>query len=200
VASLRAPPSVLWNRDSDRPCTCGCRIGGSSGLAAEIPARLTRTPRSGDIPEDWPMRPAVPESGFAFADQLLLGCQSGGTRARHLLTRAHEIGACWSDASSSQARRTDANGRLCGKSAAAQYASAATPPGHSHMTLALKRTLWPRDVPETDTAGGTLTPPTHVERIRPGKSIACGCFAIRWHTAARLGRSPPVGSQRRLNR
>jgi hypothetical protein len=25
-------------------------------------------------------------------------------------------------------------------------------------------------------------------------------FAIIWHTAARLGRSPPVGSQRRLNR
>jgi hypothetical protein len=107
---------------------------------------------------------------------------------RHILTRAHGIGAFWSNASSSQARRTDANGRLCGKSAAAQYASAPAPPGHSHMTLALKRTLRPRDVPETDTVGGTLTSPTHVERIRPGESIACECFAIR-----SFGTRPPIG-------
>jgi hypothetical protein len=148
----------------------------------------------------WPDNRPSAESDFSFADQFLLGCQCGGTVPRHILTRAHEIGAFWSNGSSSQARRTTPMEDCVASQRRPNTRARLRPRGHSHMTLALKRTLRPRDVPETDTVGGTLTPPTHVERIRPGKSIACRCFAIIWHTAARLGSSPPVGSQRRLNR
>ncbi len=57
VASLRAAPSVVWNRHSTRPRTCGCRIGGSSGLALVAEIRRSGPCSRVGQPSHWMIRP-----------------------------------------------------------------------------------------------------------------------------------------------